>query len=195
MEVIKEKELQMAIHQLRFSYFLLLVILFISTPSPSSSAKLVLKVSEFTIDAICNKTLKPSFCLDILKSHADHPHNRDIAGLARIIIYLAYSDARTTRDQIQSLIQHTDNPQLKERYNSCFKNYVDAIGDIKKAKKRLNEGNKNGLSDAAASAMGEFNACGENFRQPPADPSTLLKSNDNMLDLSSIILVMAKFLA
>jgi len=191
-EAIK-KEIQMAIPLPSSSSIcsLLLMILFISTPS---SANLVLKVSESTINAICTKTLNPSFCLGILKSYADHPHKRDITGLARITIYLAKSNATTTSDQIHSLIQHTDNPQLKERYTSCSKNYDNAIDDFKQAKKRLIEGNKNGLEDAAATAMGEFNACGENFRQPPADPSTLQKSNKNLLDFCSIVLVMTKFL-
>ncbi|KAL4643237.1 hypothetical protein ACB092_02G079300 [Castanea dentata] len=145
-------------------FSLLLMILFIST---LSSANLVLKVSESTINAICTKTLNPSF---------------------------SKSNATNSSDQIHSLIQHTDNPQLKERYTSCSKNYDNAIGDFKQAKKRLIKGNKNGLKDAAATAMGEFNACGENFRQAPVDPSTLQKSNENLLDFCSIILVMTKYL-
>jgi pectinesterase inhibitor-like protein len=179
---------------LRNSSFLLPLLIVITFTTAPSSGNPDLKVSNSTIKAVCSKTLNPPFCLDLLHFYADHPHERSLKDLARITICLAHSNATATRDLLHRLIQHTDNPRLKERYTSCSKNYDDSVGDMEQAKKSLKSSNKNGLRDAVAGAMGEVNACGESFGQPPADPSTLPKSNQKLLHLCSIILVMSKFL-
>lgn len=176
------------------SFLLPLLLVIIFTTAPSSGKPDLKVISNSTINDVCSKTLNPPFCLDLLHFYADHPHNRSLKGLARITISLAHSNATATRGLLRRLIQHTDNPRLKERYTSCYKNYDDSVGDIEKAKKSLKSSDKNGLRDAVAGAMGEVNACGESFQQPPADPSTLPKSNQKFLHLCSIILVVSKFL-
>ncbi|PQQ18629.1 pectinesterase inhibitor [Prunus yedoensis var. nudiflora] len=147
----------------------------------------------FDLNSICSETLNASFCSHVLTS--DPLVTKSLLhSPVYVTVDLANSNATVTGDHLVQWQKRTDNPQLRARYTSCSSNYNDAIADFQQARQSVGLGDYSGLRDAASGALGEFNGCADKFRQPPAEPSTLWQDTWDLLDLSSMVLVISRML-
>lgn len=142
------------------------------------------------VSTICPKTKNPPFCASVLKSAG----TTDLKGLATYTLNLARTNAGKSLTLAKSLAAAATDPQLKERYSSCSENYDEAIGDIENAQKDLASGDFNGVNVATSGAMTSVDDCEDDFKQPPADTSSLLKDGKTLNDICSIILVISNLL-
>lgn len=144
----------------------------------------------FDLNSICSKTLNTSFCSQVLSSDPRVTKSL-LHSLVYVTVDLAQSNAIVTRDHLVQWQKRTDNPKLRARYTSCSSNYNDAIADFQQARQSVGLGVYGGVRDAASGALGEFNGCAENFRQTPAEPSTLWQDTWGLLNLFSMVSVIS----
>ncbi|XP_050935238.1 pectinesterase inhibitor-like [Cucumis melo] len=140
--------------------------------------------SNDVISTIYPKTSNPPFCSSVLKSAG----TTDLKGLAVYTLNLAHTNACKSLTLAKSLATTTTNPQLKQRYSSCFESYDEAVGDIENALKDLALGDFNAVNIVTSRAMIEIDDCQDKFAQPLKDTSLLLKNGKTLNDICSIIL-------
>ncbi|KAM0965778.1 hypothetical protein FF1_021738 [Malus domestica] len=170
-----------------------------SVCNPSSICILIISFlvmtpsQAFDLNSICKQSMNPSFCSLLLSSN---PRVTEalLRSLAGVTVDLGYSNTTATRDRIVKWKNQTSNPALRLRYTSCAGNYNEAVANFKEAKEKAKVGDYNGVRNAAAGALGEFNGCSENFKQPPSEPTSLWQDTRDLLNLSSIILIVSNTL-
>ncbi|GFZ16628.1 hypothetical protein Acr_25g0010370 [Actinidia rufa] len=59
--------------------------------------------------------------------------------LTEVAIDLASSKAKDIHKKLDSLYDKTSNSRMKDRYNSCSKNYHDAMRDLEETKRLFND--------------------------------------------------------
>ncbi|KAA0059958.1 pectinesterase inhibitor-like [Cucumis melo var. makuwa] len=129
--------------------------------------------SNDVISIICPKTSNPPFCSSVLKSAG----TTDLKGLAVYTLNLAHTNACKSLTLAKSLATTTTNPQLKQRYSSCFESYDEAVGDIENAQKDLALGDFNAVNIVTSGAMTEIDdsAADPSFAVLPLDSSQLVR--------------------
>ncbi|KAI9195419.1 hypothetical protein LWI28_015547 [Acer negundo] len=162
-----------------FQVSILGVLLFI-TPSNASSK---------IINDICAKTKVPSSCIELLES-TPGAATTNLKGLGQITLDLAHSSAVKTFGQINSLIPKTTDPKLKEIYKTCSEQYNDAIGDLKDAETKFNQGDYFSMNTKASAAMTEAGDCSDETAKLAIDPS-VKKGNVEFDHICSIILAIS----
>ncbi|XP_022138711.1 pectinesterase inhibitor-like [Momordica charantia] len=157
-----------------------------------SSLVLLLHVASANdvASTICPKTKNPGFCTTELKTAG----SADLKALATHTLNLARKKAGESVALANDLAAKATDPQLKERYTSCSKNFDEAIGNIETAEKHLASGDYNGVNLAGSAVMSTVDDCRANFETGPADTSSLSTNGKTLDDISSIILVISNLL-
>ncbi|XP_022157821.1 pectinesterase inhibitor-like [Momordica charantia] len=145
---------------------------------------------------ICPKTRNPVFCESVSKSagRLGSPDLKTLATYTLILFLTKVVDSLKLAKSLAAEAEGTANPQLKERYISCSKAYQQALGDVGKAYKILASGDHNGLNLATSAVTTAVDDCDAEFKQPPADTSSLPRNGNTLKDLCSIISVMSQLL-
>lgn len=164
----------------------LVLALFLCFVVSFSSARIV-QVSD-----ICSKHYTPSNCLNILNSIPGVAAGADLDSLSLYIINLAHVNAFDTITLVHTLIGNTTDSQLKQRYAACSMDYDDALLCLTQAKISYGSQDFSAMKSNSASVLKDVQDCGSKV---PSDSSPLLKNNQDLEDVSVIIMVLADFLA
>ncbi|KAG8385145.1 hypothetical protein BUALT_Bualt03G0011300 [Buddleja alternifolia] len=111
------------------SSVLILISIILVTVTPSSASN---QMTGIEIKHLCSKTSNSARCYKLLKSN----HHTDC--LAGSSVDLAYNKANKIRSELNSFSKATHDSHMRNIYNSCSKNYDDAIRDLEVAKQNLN---------------------------------------------------------
>lgn len=146
-----------------------------------------------TIKEICSETENYSFCSQVLSSNPQITNNKDIRGLAKISIDLAYASAKETSAIIEPLMKQESNSGYKEEYAFCSNNYGEAVLDLEDATRLLEKGDYKALHEQALSAMDAAEDCEVLFEVPPPpnDNSQLQEKIETFVNLCSINLAVS----
>jgi len=157
--------------------------------------------------------LVPSFCSDrivqvrdICSKHYKNPHNcaiilNSIPGVAKRgaalgklsshLIDMAHVNAVNSITQIHNLIKNTRNPNLKTQYSSCSKDYDDVLYFLNEAKTSFTSGKFNDMNQNGAFVVKDVDHCSS--KAPASSP--VIKSNEDLEDVTIIIMILADYLA
>ncbi|XP_010533126.1 PREDICTED: pectinesterase inhibitor 1-like [Tarenaya hassleriana] len=143
-------------------------------------------------NAICGKTLNPSFCLKFMKSNPKIS-SADLPAVAKITIDSAQETASKTFKKIQSIAQKTTDPKSKEAYSSCLDYYGSVVGNFDKAKKYLAAGDPVSANIMVSAAMDGPDSCIYELKNVKADPS-VVKNSEYIVNVCGITLVIVNML-
>ncbi|KEH34194.1 putative pectinesterase inhibitor domain-containing protein [Medicago truncatula] len=142
---------------------------------------------------ICSKHHKnPRNCVIILNSIPGVAKTGATLGkISLLVLDMAHVNAFQTSTQIHNLIKNTPNPNLKRQYSSCSKDYDDVLYFLNEAKTSFTSGKFNDMNFNAATVVKDADHCSSTA--PTSSP--VLKSNDDLEDVSIIIMILADYLA
>ncbi|KAG8385147.1 hypothetical protein BUALT_Bualt03G0011500 [Buddleja alternifolia] len=169
------------------SVLTLISIIFLSiTPSSTSN-----QITDTEIKHLCSKTSNLVQCFKLLKS--DHrTSNVDAKGLSEISIDLTNNKANKIHSQLNSLVKATRDLHMRNIYNSCSKNYDDAIRDLEVAKKNLKSDAYKNMHAQVKDASEEIKSCEKMFNgASSSDHAHIKKKNQYLEFLVSIVKVTA----
>ncbi|KAI3455856.1 hypothetical protein Pfo_012519 [Paulownia fortunei] len=164
------------------TFCMLILIIFISI-IPSSTGH---KIKDTEIKHLCSKTSNLGRCYKLLKS--DHrTTNVDAKGLAEVSVDLASNNANKIYSQLNSFAKATHDSRLRNIYNSCSKNYDDAIRDLEVVKKNLHSGAYNNIPVQVKDVSEEIKSCEKVFNGASSDHANIKKRNQDFEFLISIV--------
>ncbi|XP_010543937.1 PREDICTED: pectinesterase inhibitor 1-like [Tarenaya hassleriana] len=149
-------------------------------------------ITAADINAICGKTLNPSFCLKFLKSNPKILA-AGLPAVAKITIDSAQTSASKTFKRIQSIVQKTTDPKSKQAYTSCLDNYESVVDTLDEAKEHLAAGDPVSVNVKVSAAMDGPDSCLDDLKNVKADPS-VVKSSEYIGSVCGITLVIANML-
>ncbi|KAG8385221.1 hypothetical protein BUALT_Bualt03G0019600 [Buddleja alternifolia] len=176
----------MAISCTSSSVLILISIVFTSiAPSLASN-----KVTDTEIKQLCSKTNNLAVCYKLLKS--DHrTANVDAKGLADISVDWASNKAHKIHSQLNSFAKTIRDSHLKNIYNSCSKNYEDAIHDLEVAKKNLKSSVYKNMPVQVKDTSEEIKSCENLFNGASSnDHAHIKKKNQDFEFLVGIVKIM-----
>lgn len=154
----------------------------------------------------------PSFCSDsivqvrdICSKHYRNPHNcaiilNSIPGvttrgivLGKIsldLINLARDHALHTIPLIKDLIKNTSDSNLRQCYSICSLDYDDVLYALTQVKNAFTSGDFKEMHFSGAAVLSVINNCGSKT----LESSQLLKNNDDLKDVTLIIMIVADYL-
>ncbi|XP_059441191.1 pectinesterase inhibitor-like [Corylus avellana] len=117
-----------------------------------------LKISESMLNFICSKTEDPAFCKQALKSDP-RTATTDLQGLSQVAVDLANATAAGTYPLIQTQLNQTKDPALKQQYTVCLDSYKEAIDNIEYAREKLSSKDYIAANQAASACMTDATKC------------------------------------
>ncbi|XP_057478858.1 pectinesterase inhibitor-like [Actinidia eriantha] len=94
--------------------------------------------NHLKLKKLCSKTDNGGLCMKFMKSDS-RTVDADNRALTEVAIDLASSKAKDIHKKLNSLYDKTSNSRMKDRYNSCSKNYHDAMRDLEETKRLFND--------------------------------------------------------
>ena len=164
------------------------VVLFVNL----SYGRKYMKVAEDIVQEICASTNDPTFCFKAIKSDP-RTAAENLTGLAEICIDLAGAAAKKAEKLAATLIKTAADPQLKEKYRACSKNFAAARGRIGEAAKGLAAGNGKAVAEAGLDGLNEGEDCRDEFEAPPKDPSELAGLVGKLITLCGAVFFAAQY--
>jgi len=142
---------------------------------------------------ICSKHYKnPRNCANILNSIPGVAKSGADLGKASLhLIDMAHANAIKTITLIHDLITNAGNPNLKKQYSSCSQDFDDVLYFLTQAKNSFTSGNFKEMNVNGAFVVKDVDHCSS--KAPASSP--VLKSNDDLEDVSIIIMILADYLA
>ncbi|KAK7395917.1 hypothetical protein VNO78_16525 [Psophocarpus tetragonolobus] len=163
-----------------YPYLLLLCFVF------SVCSERIVQISE-----ICSKHSNIDNCNKILLSVPGTSEGADLGSLTSYIINMAHVNAYNSHALISEIIGNTSDAQAKQRYNSCSMDYNDALLSLTQAKQSYSSGNFADVKSNGAVVIKDVQDCDTKAY----DSSLLRTENQYLVDLSTIIMILADFLA
>ncbi|XP_057423673.1 pectinesterase inhibitor 1-like [Lotus japonicus] len=177
-----------------FKVFSSLVLGFLLFVASSHAANKVVGVGE-----LCKQTKNPSFCLGLLNSN---PGGKDLVSLGQYTIDVVRANATNTITLLKSLVAKSGrDPKANAHYKKCLEHFESdegVLGDIQDTQEALKSGDYLGVNVHASALLDEVDDCisGESPGESPfPDRSLLPKYGGVMQQITSIILVISKYLA
>lgn len=147
----------------------------LSLPSFSLFFLVVIFPSVITADSttllknVCNKVKNPDHCMKMLNSHDNPVTNKGNAtDLARIYIDMASINATETYKKLESLINETGDPDLKERLNVCYNRYDLILSALNHLKEKLPARDYKNAMLIAFMIIDAADKCEDSFNNPPS---------------------------
>jgi pectinesterase inhibitor-like protein len=116
------------------------------------------KITESVLNSICSKTEDPAFCMQALKSDP-RTATADLQGLAQVAIDLANATASGAYPLIQTQLNQTKDPALKQLYTECLDSYEETIDEIEYASEKLSSKDYIAVNQAASACMTDATEC------------------------------------
>jgi pectinesterase inhibitor-like protein len=165
-------------------FFLVLALFLCFVPSFCSDK--IVQVND-----ICSKHKTPYNCAIILNSIPGvATDGANINSLSPYLINLAHVNAFDTKTLINTLIQNTTDPNLKQHFITCSMDYDDVLFSLTQAKDSFTSGNFIGMKSNSASVLEKVYDC--DYKTPS---TPLLKVNEDLEDVTIIITILADYLA
>ena len=168
-----------------FISLLLAVILLCFCPT---NARPVVKISESMLNFICSKTEDPAFCMQALKS-GPRTATADLQGLAQVAIDLANATAAGAYPLIQTQLNQTKDPALKQLYTECLDSYEEAIDEIEYASEKLSSKDFVAVNQAASACMTDASECQD---ATTTEAFSLPQETKDLLQLCKITLLISE---
>nr|GME02231.1 pectinesterase inhibitor-like [Ipomoea batatas]GME20055.1 pectinesterase inhibitor-like [Ipomoea batatas] len=149
--------------------------------------------NPFLIDAICLKTMKPSFCSQQLRSDS-RSIGANYTTLARILLDRVESRVASMKDVIRVILRQNLPVNQQLRLATCLDGCNEAIVDASWCKYalKLGSGDFKGLKSQAFSLLNHFKKCDNLFEESPAEPLKIKEASGKIQELCNAILVISK---
>ncbi|KAG5540394.1 hypothetical protein RHGRI_020572 [Rhododendron griersonianum] len=151
------------------------------------------KHNKSRLKKLCSKTSDSKLCLDFLKSDS-RTSSADNRGLFEIAIDLAYTKATDIHKDLNSLYDSSGDYKLKDRYNSCSKNYHDTIRNLDLVKKLFNDRDYKRIEVQISDSVEEIRDCQNQLKNNENDSHDLKKRTKEFELLCDVVKVSAKSL-
>ncbi|RZB47146.1 hypothetical protein D0Y65_050966 [Glycine soja] len=130
---------------------------------------------------ICSKHPKPDICGKILLSLPGAAEAVDLRSASLYVINVAHGNAT----------EGAGDPETRQRYNACSKDYTDVLLSLARAKKSYSSGNYSDLKSNGAIVIKDVQDCDTKA----TDSTYVLLINQDVVDTSRIIVILADYLA
>nr|KYP46420.1 Pectinesterase inhibitor [Cajanus cajan] len=144
-----------------------------------------------TISDICSKHNNPNSCDKILNTIPGASLGVDIGSLSSYIINEAHVNAFNSLTLIHNIIANSTDTQFKLRYNSCSLDYNDVLDVFTQAKQSFTSGKFDAMKSNGAAVIKDVQDCDTKAYDSPQ----LRMNNQDLGDVSMIIMILADFLA
>ncbi|CAN1761646.1 Pectinesterase inhibitor [Linum perenne] len=159
------------------SLFLLLIII-LTTPTPSSAAD---------ITAICGKAADKSFCHSFLNRTRAGKPSEDLVAAGKIVLDAGHGAASGTRQYVKSLVVQTTDAKIQGRYKTCLELYSDVSKSISKAKASFVAGDYVAAGIHVTAAQTYSDTCNEEVVGLYSDVPQMHRVLFNILDIGLVI--------
>lgn len=147
---------------------------------------------EVQISDICSKHKNPTNCAIILNSIPGLALGADIDSLSLYLINVAHVNGFDTITLMNEVIRNITDPKLKQSYSSCDMDYQDVLVSLTSAKESYTSKDFNNMKSNVANVVKDVQDC---ETKAPSDAPSLIKKNEDLEDVSLIIMILADFLA
>ena len=142
---------------------------------------------------LCSKTDNRHWCMKFMKSNP-RTVDADDRVLTEVAIDLALAKAKDIHKDLDSLYDRTSDSQMKDRYNSCSKNYHDAMRNLEETKRIFNDRKYKRILVQANDAVEEVRDCKNQLDKSEKDTSNLKKRTKEFELLCDVVKVAVKYL-
>ncbi|PIM99405.1 hypothetical protein CDL12_28092 [Handroanthus impetiginosus] len=154
---------------------ILTFVVFALATTPSTAHK----VTDTEIKHLCSKSSHPARCYELLKS--DHrTANVDAKGLVEVSVDLAAKKANKIHSQLNSFSKATHDSRFRNLYDSCSKNYNDAIRNLEVAKSNLHSGAYKNIHAQVKDASEEIKTCEKVLGEASSDHAHIKKKSQDL---------------
>ncbi|KAG4912510.1 hypothetical protein AAZX31_19G082900 [Glycine max] len=140
---------------------------------------------------ICSKHPKPDICGKILLSLPGAAEAVDLRSASLYVINVAHGNATEGKFQTTRIARGAGDPETRQRYNACSKDYTDVLLSLARAKKSYSSGNYSDLKSNGAIVIKDVQDCDTKA----TDSTYVLLINQDVVDTSRIIVILADYLA
>ncbi|KAG5540403.1 hypothetical protein RHGRI_020580 [Rhododendron griersonianum] len=151
------------------------------------------KHNKSRLKKLCSKTSDRESCLDFMKTDS-RTSGADNRGLLEIAIDLAYSKTTDIHKDLNSLYDNSGDYRLKDRYNSCSKNYHDTMRNLDLIKKLFNDRDYDRIEVQISDSVEEVRDCKNQLENNDNDSYDLKKRTKEFELLCDVVKVSAKYL-
>lgn len=154
----------------------------------------VIDANPFLIDAICLKTLKPTFCSQQLRSDS-RSVGANYSSLAGILLDKVESRVVSMKDVIRLVLRQENLPVNQQlRLATCLDGCNQAIVDVSWCRYalKLGSGDYKGLKSQVSSVLNHFKTCDNLFEESPAEPMKIKDASEKIQELCNAILIISK---
>lgn len=108
---------------------------------------------------ICSKHPKPDICGKILLSLPGAAEAVDLRSASLYVINVAHGNATEGKFQTTRIARGAGDPETRQRYNACSKDYTDVLLSLARAKKSYSSGNYSDLKSNGAIVIKDVQDC------------------------------------
>lgn len=156
-----------------FALIWMIISMFIAPSSAQKHAKL---------KAVCSKTFNGHWCVEIMKKdrRTSYADNRAITEVA---IDLAYDKAQDIQDRLNDRADMDYEPQLKQQFVTCSKDYKDVVRELEETKNHFKDGNAQRVAAAADDVIEEINDCDDMLDRLKSEETKDIRTMNDEVEL------------
>lgn len=135
------------------------------------------KDTEQYLRDLCTKTDRSEECWKILKPELYRFGDSDEGTVAGAVIDLAIAKSDEIHDKLKQDYSDSKNDELKEKYNSCSRNYNDVNRNLVAARRDLDSDVRRNIAVQIKDAGEELKKCKREFEKESFDPAHIRDRN------------------